>query len=445
MIDTTALRSRVSGPVLVEGDDAFAGEVAGSNLVIVNTPDAAVGAASVADVAEAVRFGRELGLPVRVQATGHGAAAAITDGVLVTTSRLDTVRIDPGSRIATIGAGVRWAAVVAAAAEVGLAPVAGSSAQVGVVGYLSGGGLGPFVRSHGYSSDYVTGYTVVTGLGEVVEASVDENADLFWALRGGKRGLGIVVEVRLRLVELPSLYAGSLLFESQHIDRVVRGWIEYTRSAPADVSTSLVALRFPPIDAVPEPMRGKNLASLRFSYPGGAAEGERLAAPLRALAPVFQDALGPLPIDRVATIHNDPEGKSPSWSNGTLLTDLDDDFASAFLSIAGPAARVPFVAAELRHLGAAAATDVTEGSAVGGRSGAYALTLIGAPEPSLFATVIPEAAARVFDTLRPWINAESNVNFSSHASAGTPNWSAETSARLDAVRKAYDPAGVFAR
>jgi hypothetical protein len=443
MTDITALRSRVAGPVLGPEDPGFADEVAGFNLVLINTPDVAVGASSTADVVAAVRYARDLGLPARVQATGHGASAAITDGVLITTRRLDTVSIDAATRTATIGAGATWAPVVAAAAELGLSPVTGSSAQVGVVGYLAGGGLGPFVRSHGYSSDYVLGYTVVTGTGDVVEASSSSHPALFWALRGGKRGFGIVVEVRIRLVELPGLYAGSLLFESQHIEAVVRGWLEYTATAPADVSTSLVALRFPPIDAVPEPMRGKNLASLRFAYPGDPAEGERLAAPLRALAPVLQDALGPLAIGGVATIHNDPEGRSPAWSNGTLLSRVDDGFATAFLSIAGPAARVPFVAAELRHLGAAAATDVAEGSAVGGRSGAFALTLIGAPEPSLFENIIPAAAAKVFDTLRPWINDESNVNFSSHGGAGTPNWSADVSARLDAVRAEYDPGRVF--
>jgi len=443
MIDITELRSRVTGPVLTVADDAFAAEVAGFNLATTHTPDVAVGAASAHDVVEAVLFARELALPVRAQSTGHGSHADITDGMLITTKRLNSVKIDAASRIATIGAGARWGRVISAAAQHGLAPIAGASTQVGVVGYLTGGGFGPLSRSHGVSSDYARGFTVVTGRGELVEATPTENADLYWALRGGKSGLGVVTEVRFELVEVPSLYAGSLLFENQHIEKVLRGWIDYTQTAPDSVTSSIALLRFPPIDAVPEPMRGKNFASVRFAFPGDIVEGKRHAAALRALAPVFIDSLGELPIDEIGLIHNDPEGPSPAWSNGTLLSHGSPDLATAVLTAVGPGARIPFVAAELRHLGGAVSTDVAEGSAVGGRSAEYTFTLIGAPEPSLFANLIPDAASQIFDALLPWINEESNINFQSHGGAGTPTWSAETSARLGTVRVAHDPDRIF--
>ena len=445
MTDLTELRSRVTGVALGASDDGFAAEVEGFNLAIEQTPDVVVGAASINDVVEAVLFARELALPVRVQATGHGAHEPITDGVLISTRRLTSVTLDPATRIATVAAGARWSGVIAAGAPHALAAVGGASPSVGVVGYLTGGGLGPLARSHGVSSDYVRGFTVVTGTGEVVEASAAVNPDLFWALRGGKTGLGIVTEVRLELVELPSLYAGSLLFENQHIETVLRGWLDYTQTAADAVTTSLVMLRFPPIDAVPEPMRGKNFASLRFAYPGELSEGKRLAAPLRALAPVFIDSLGELPIDEIGLIHNDPEGPTPAWSNGTLLSHGDDDLATAVFVAAGPVARTPFVAAELRHLGAAAAVDVAGGSAVGGRSARYAVTLVAAPEPSLFANVVPEAARQIFDAVRPWINDESNINFSSRGGAGTRYWSPVVAERLARVRAQYDPDRVFAR
>jgi hypothetical protein len=445
MIDTAELRSRISGVVLSAGDEGFAAEVAGYNLAAEQNPDVAVGAASTSEVVDAVRFARELALPVRVQSTGHGAHERITDGVLITTRRLNSVKVDPATRIATVGGGARWSRVIAAAAPLGLAPIGGASPSVGVVGYLTGGGFGPLARSHGASSDRVRGLTVVTGTGEIVEASATSHPDLFWALRGGKSGLGVVTEVRLELVDLPSLYAGSLLFESQHIEKVLHGWLDYTRTAADAVTTSLVMLRFPPIDAVPQRMRGKNFVSVRFAYPGELGEGKRLAAPLRALAPVFIDSLGELPIDEIGLIHNDPEGPSPAWSNGTLLSHGDAGLADAVFAAAGPDARIPFVAAELRHLGAATAVDVPEGSAVGGRSGRYTLTLIAAPEPSLFRNVVPEAANRIFEALRPWVNAESNVNFSSLGGAGTPNWSPAVAERLAAIRAAYDPNRVFAR
>jgi hypothetical protein len=444
MTDISELRSALSVPVLVPTDPGFPAEVAGTNLAVVHTADAAVGAADASDVAEAVRYAAAAGLSVRVQATGHGAHAPITDGLLITTRRLDRISIDPQARTATIGAGVSWGTVIDAAAEHGLAPVAGSSRQVGVVGYLLGGGLGPLARSHGFSSDYLVSLSVVTGAGDPIEASATENPELFWALRGGKSGLGIVTGVRIRLVEVPSLYAGSLLFDARHIETVVRGWIDYTAQAPDAVTTSIALLRFPPIEAVPEEMRGRSFVALRFAFPGDLVEGEHLAAPLRALAPAVTDAIGPLPLAQVGTIHNDPEGAAPSWSNGTLLSPIDQDFATALLAAVGPAAdRSPFIAVEVRHIGGATAHDVAGGSAVGGRSGAYTLSLIGVPDPSLFSAVLPEAAARVYGALRPWINPETTINFASHSLAGTPAWSPETTARLDAVRAEHDPRGVF--
>ena len=233
----TELADRISGPVYVPGDSGYAPEIAAFNTAVVHTPDIVVGAASAADVVEAVRFARELGYAVSVQATGH-TEAPITTGLLISTRRLDGVSIDAGRRMATVGAGTLWEAVVAAAAEHGLAPVAGSSTKVGVVGYLLGGGLGPLARSHGFSSDYLLELEVVTGEGELIEASLDHNPELFWALRGGKTGLGIVTEVRLRLLELSTLYAGSLFFDEKDIEAALRAWVclLYTSPSPRDRS-----------------------------------------------------------------------------------------------------------------------------------------------------------------------------------------------------------------
>ncbi|CAN5165094.1 FAD-binding oxidoreductase [soil metagenome] len=446
MTDFTSLRPLVSGPVFLPTDDGFAEEAAGFNLAIVHHPDAVVGAASAEDIAAVVRFAREHGLRVRVQATGHGAEAPITGGILVTTKRLDTLSIDAGPRLATVGAGVRWGDVVAAAADLGLAPVTGSSPTVGAVGLITGGGLGPLARSHGFASDYVRGFTVVTGAGEVVEANPDEHADLFWALRGGKWGLGIVTGMRLQLVELEMLYAGDLMFAEEHIETVARAWSEWTKSAPGDVTTSVAIFRFPDLDFMPPPLRGRTLLDLRFAMPGDAEAGERAAAPLRAAAPVYLDNLGPLAARDIARVHNDPLDAGPGWATGALLSDVDSNFITAWLDIFGSGQHVPAMLSELRHLGSAAGTDVADGSAAGGRAAAYTLTVVGAPDPALFVSVVPALADRVFDALGPWLADETNVNFIGVPRPGQTGrpWTGERLTRLEAVRASYDPAGVFA-
>jgi hypothetical protein len=413
---------------------------------MVHRPDVVVGAADAADVVEAVRFARELGLPVRVQSTGHGALYPIRGGLLITTKRLDAVTVDASARTATFGGGVRWGAVIAAASVYGLAPITGASPTVGAVGYLLGGGLGPLNRSHGVSSDYLRSATVVTGAGELVEASAESNPDLFWALRGGKGGLGIVVEATVELVELSTLYGGSLFFEIEHGPAVLGGWIDWTRTARDDISTSLAIVRFPDLDVVPPPLRGRHLLSLRFAYPGPTPEGADLAAPLRALAPVHLDALGELPASEIARVHNDPTEPGLSWMRGLAVSGLDRGFVASFLGAVGANTSAPFIVVELRHLGGATRTDVAEGSAVGARDAEFAVAIIGVPDPALFEKVLPGAVAELRGMLAPWLSESVPINWiedpwipEQFASA----WPTPTRARLTQVRAAYDPDHVF--
>jgi len=330
-------------------------------------------------------------------------------------------------------------------AGTGLFPSPGSSTTVGVVGYLLGGGLGPLVRSHGFSSDYLLGLTVVSGTGEVLEVTADSDPDLLWALRGGKAGLGVVTSARLRLVELETLYAGSLFFAEEHMEAALRGWVDWVGSADPMVSTSVAVMRFPSLDVVPEPLRGRCLLSLRFACPAGVDDGVRLAAPLRALAPVYLDLLGELPVSDFGRIHNDPPVPGPSYVRGALLTDADQGFVSALLGQVGAGVEAPFVAVEVRHLGSAAGRDVDGGSAVGGRGAGFTLGLVGV-EPALLEIEVPAAAERVVEAVGSWVAAETNVNFMGvPRSAGhfASAWSVETFARLAEVRRRVDPDGVF--
>jgi FAD/FMN-containing dehydrogenase len=439
------LSALVAGTVLEPGQPGYDQEVAGFNAAVAHRPELVIGASSEEDVVQAVRFARARGWRVAVQSTGHGAQQPVEAGLLVTTRRIDHLHIDAAARGARVGAGARWGAVVASAAPHRLAPIAGSSPTVGVVGLLLGGGIGPLVRSHGFGSDYLVGATLVTGNGDVVRASTDEHPDILWALRGGKPGLGVVTEVRLQLVDLPALYAGALFFEEAHIEGALRAWIAWTAQADPRVTTSVAIVRFPPLDALPPHLRGRRLLTLRFAYPGDATEGARLAAPLRAIAPVYLDKLGALPIADVAHIFDDPPGPVPAWSSGGLLASVDQELASALLRHLGAGTDGPFLAAEIRQLGEAAARDVPGGSAAGGRGARFTLALIGT-NPAAFATVLPEAEARLVGDLARWLSPEGNGNFAPHpgvrrtiaAGAGPA-----IRARLADLRRRYDPDGLF--
>lgn len=434
-----------AGIALEPGNTGYDEEVAGFNTAVVHRPAVVVGARSTDDVVRAVRFARARGWRVAVHGTGHGAHEPVETGLLVTTRRIDHVRIDAAEHRATAGAGSRWGAVVASAAPYGLAPIAGSAPSVGVVGLLLGGGIGPLVRSHGFASDYLVGATLVTGTGDVVTASADENADILWALRGGKPQLGVVTEARLRLVDLPALYAGSLIFDEPNIEGALRGWIGWTSQAHPRVTTSVAVVRFPPADTIPAPLRGRRVLALRFAYPGDAIEGATLAEPLRAVAPVYLDALGALPIADVARIFNDPSGPLPSWASAGLLTGVDQDFASALLRHVGAGTDTPFLAAEVRHLGEATTHDVPGGSAVGGRTARFTFALVGS-NPANFLTVLPDAETRLVGDLARWLSPEVNGNFAPHPRVrrpDAPSASTAVRARLMDLARHHDPDGLF--
>ena len=438
------LRGVVDGPVFGPEDDGFAAEVAGFNLAVQHRPEVAVGITSEADAVAVVRAAADSGTPVRVLATGHGSATPVDGGVLVTTSRLSNVGID--GRIAHIEAGCRWAEVIAAAAEHGLAPITGASDAVGCIGYTLGGGLGPLARTYGFSSDWARGFRVVTGSGEVVTANANENADLFWALRGGKGGLGLVTSMDFELVELSTLYGGSLFFAADDIEAVITTWVEWTKTVPETVNSSVAMLRLPPFEAIPEPLRGTTTLTVRYAFAGDPAEGERLLQPIRDAGTTVIDGVGEMPASNIAMIHNDPKDPVTAWDRGLLLNDVDADFAAALLDVAGPDQQVPFVALEIRHLGGATHRDVPEGSAVGGRGGAYTLVMIGVPDPSLFEKVLPAAVDGVLAPLARWISPEHTVNFAGAFTVPGSyegSWPADTFARLAEVRAAYDPDKVF--
>jgi FAD/FMN-containing dehydrogenase len=440
------LRGVVQGPVFEPADEGFAEELAGFNLAVTHTPDVAVAITSEADAAAVVRVAAETGTPVRVLATGHGVPIPITDGIVVTTSRLAGVTVDADAKMAHINAGCVWADVVTAAGQHGLAPITGASDVVGCIGYTLGGGLGPLARTYGFSSDWARGFRVVTASGEAVTANATENPDLFWALRGGKGGFGIVTSMDFALVDLTSLYGGSVFFDAEYIAPVLSAWNEWTKTLPETANSSVVILRLPPLEFIPEPLRGKTVLSVRFAFVGDTAEGKRLFQPIRDAGTTLIDAVGEMPATDIALIHNDPKDPTPSWDRGMMLTEPDADFVQAFLDVAGPDRQLPLIAVEIRHLGGATQRDVPEGSAVGGRGGAATLTMIGVPDPSLFKQVLPAAVDSVIDRLRPWIATETTVNFAgAFALPGSyeASWPKDTFTRLSELRTTYDPDKLF--
>src|SRR5437588_3881140 len=192
------------------------------------------------EVAAVVDFARESGLRVAVQAEGHSAGALAgvgEDTLLLKTGRLTGAEIDAGNRRARVGAAAKWQDVSALASPQGLAGLSGSSAEVGVVGYTLGGGHGWLARKHGLASNGVVGAEVVTADGELVRADLENEPDLFWALRGGGGNFGVVTALEFDLYPVPDLYAGMLAWPWERTTDVLHAWREWVSGLPREMGT----------------------------------------------------------------------------------------------------------------------------------------------------------------------------------------------------------------
>ncbi|MFD8079288.1 FAD-binding protein [Streptomyces sp. NPDC059718] len=445
--DARQLASAVSGPVLRPGDDGYAGECSGANLAVAHRPQVVVGAVTADDVRAAVRFAGEHALPVGVQATGHGPSLPMDEGVLITTRRMDGVRVDSGARTAHVGAGALWGPVVDAAAREGLAPLVGSSAAVGVVGYTLGGGLSiGMARAYGWAADHVLAMDVVTADGELRRAAPREEPELYWALLGGKSNFGVVTAMTFSLFPVTRLYAGNLFYAGEHAAQVLRAYRDFAAEAPDELTSSFALMRMPDLPFLPEFMRGALTVNVRVACLAPAVRGAQLVAPMRYAAPLLGDLVTGIPFAECLGIV--PEGSGP-WAaveHFALLDELTPRAVDAVLDTAGPDAETLIDIVDIRHLGGALAEPPGTPNAVGNRDADFAmltLTFVAPGQAARSAASGTELTDRVMT--RP--DDRRHPNFLSHTDAVEGRtrtaYTPETYRRLGEVKARYDPDNLF--
>lgn len=432
------LRASVTGRVATPDDPAYAGIVSPWNVAIEVQPSIAVEAATADDVVEAVRFARRHGLTVTPQATGHGPIGALVGDVLVATRGLDECTVHPDGW-ARVGAGVKWLRVVQAAAPLGLAPLSGSITDVGVVGYTTGGGLGPMARTYGLASDRVRAFEVVTGDGELRRATPTEHPDLYFGLRGGKGALGIVTAVEFDLVRQPDFYGGALWFDGADAESVVETWRTWSATLPEQGTTSVALFRLPPIDGVPEQLAGRLTLSVRYVWTGDAADGERHLAAIRAAAPTIIDDVRVKPYTEIDSVHTDPLDPMPVHEHSVLLGELSPAAVRALMAAAGPDSGSQQFLVEVRQLGGAYARGGEHPSAFDARGASYSVLAVGLPGDE---TLRDQAA--LGHALSPWTRPERLPNFSFSPEQLAAAYSPATRARLLSTLAGYDPDRVMA-
>lgn len=436
------LRGLCGGAVHLPGDPGYDAARMASNLAVDQRPAAVAIPADAAQVAQVVRVAAASGLRVAPQSTGHNAGplGRLEDVVIVRTSALHSVHIDPDRHRARVGGGTVWLPAVQAAARHGFATLHGSSPDVGIAGYSLGGGIGWYARALGLATNSVTGLEVVTAAGEIVWADADHHPELFWALRGGGGNFGIVTALEFRIFPFTTAFAGLLAWDAALAEPVLRRWLHWSSGAPDEVTTSLRVLRLPPLPDIPAPFRGRNLVVIDGAVLASDRRSAEILAPLRDLQPEV-DTFARVPVQSLTGLHMDPEGPSPGVSNSAIVDAMPEEAIRAFLDHARADSSV--LLHELRQLGGALSRPHDGSGAMPALPGAF-LAFAGAiaATPELAAAGLRDTAAFAA-AMAPFGSGRSYLNFQENPIDPAAGFDPVTFGRLVTLKTALDPDGVL--
>ncbi len=350
------------------------------------------------------------------------------------------VEIDPESRRARVEAGVLWMEVTQAAAEHGLAALAGSSPDVGVVGYSLGGGLSWLARKHGLATNSITAVELVTADGRLVRADADNEPELFWAVRGGGGNFGVVTSIDFRLYPITEVYAGWLIWPLERATEVLTAWQEWTETVPDEMTSVGRLLNIPPLPEVPEPLRGRSVVVVEAIYIGDEAEGAELLAPLRALGPEI-DTVAIMPASALQTLHMDPEEPVPGIGDGMMLDRLTPEAIAKLVDVVGPDS--PLLSVEVRHLGGELGRTSPDNGVLASLEAEYLMFAVGLPMTVEIGEAIERDVALIQRALARWDASRMYLNFAEQPRSGLSLFGEDGYARLRRVKTEIDPDNLF--
>jgi FAD/FMN-containing dehydrogenase len=447
--DLESLEARVEGPLLRPGEDDWDDAVLVWNGMVAKPAALVLQPTSARDVAAAVDFARRHGLLLGVKGGGHNiAGTAIAErGLTLDMSRMRELVVDPGARLARVGPGCVLGDVDRATQKHGLATVLGFLSEVGVAGLTLGGGLGYLARRFGWTVDNLVEVEIVTADGRIRRASRDENADLFWGIRGAGANLGVVTRFTFRLHEVgPTVYGGLIAWPFEQADEILRAYRALTEQAPRELTVFLICFRAPPAPFVPPRWHGERVCAMAVCYSGDLTRVDAALAPIRALGDPVVDLLQEQPYVQIQSYLDatEPKGDDYYWKTG-YVSELTDGLLSTVRELASecpiPRAEVAFL-----HLGGALNERAADDGAVGNRDAQYAYGAIGIweadePDEDDFVQWISAAGSR----LSPFSTGGNYINFQTAdedraqiAKAYGSNFD-----RLLDLKRRYDPDNLF--
>ncbi|MCX4740049.1 FAD-binding oxidoreductase [Streptomyces antibioticus] len=439
-----ALREDLVGDVFAPGDPGYDEARTVFNAMIDRRPAVIAQCVDETDVVRAVRFARELDLPIAVRGGGHSVAgSALGDGAVVIDLRhMRAVTVDPEARTARIAGGATMSDLDRACEPHALATTGGRASTTGVGGFVLGGGTGWLDRCHGLAVDNLLGVDLVTADGRQVRADADDDTDLFWALHGGGGNFGVATSLTLRLYELPEFAIALLLYRPEFGREAARTYRDVIAAAPDEASGAVLYLTAPPEEFVPPHLVGSLVCGVLLTYAGSEADLRKVAEPLLAL-PHEGEVVGALPYADVQCMLDDPPGMRNYWS-AEYLTGAPDDYVEVFCARGED---LPVPTGTLHALfpqGGAIAAGPHE-FPVPYRDAPWGVHPFGLWEDPADDERCIRWVRDVRADARPWSTGAVYLNFIGDEGADrvVAGVGAENAGRLARVKRAYDPDNVF--
>ena len=441
------IKGTIKGRVLAPDDANYDQARQIWNAMIDRRPAVIVQPADAADVGPAIQFARANALEISVRGAGHNIAgnAVCNGGMMIDFSNMRNVRVDAGKKRATVGPGATLADLDNATQQHGLATPVGINSTTGIAGLTLGGGFGWLTRKHGMTIDNLISAEVVTAGGKGLRASEKDNAELFWALRGGGGNFGVVTEFEFALHPVgPEILAGLIVFPFAQAKQVLTRYRQFANAAPEDLNVWAVLRQAPPLPFLPENVHGQEVVVLPIFYAGVVAEGQKLVERLRTFGDVLGEHIGAQPYTQWQKAF-DPllaPGARNYWKSHNF-TELSDGAFDAIIEYAG---KLPSPQCEIfiGHIAGAANPVAPDAMAYAHRDAKFVLNVHGRWDSPAQDVSGVEWARAFFNASAPYASAGAYVNFMTEeegnrvAAAYGSNYD-----RLVQIKRRYDPENVF--
>lgn len=433
-----AFRSAFRGETISPGEAPYERARRIWNASIDKRPGLIARCAGVADVIAAVNFARDNGIVVAIRGGGHnvGGRALCDRGLVIDLSGMKGIHVDPGTRRARVQAGATLGDVDRETHVFGMAVPAGVVSKTGIAGLTLGGGVGWLVRKYGLTCDNVLSFDVVLADGTPVVASATENADLFWALRGGGGNFGVVTSFEYRVHPVSTILGGLIVHPRESAADVLRFYRDFVESAPEELTAYSVLLTTP--DGAPA-------VAMAACYCGELTQGERALEPMRTFGKPLLDAIQPMPFPRMQSLLDDafPDGNQNYWKSA-FLAKLGDEAIGAIVDHANRAPS-PLTAIAVEYYGGVASRVGVSETAFAHRAAEYDIGVLAQWTDAADSKRNIEWTRSLSGALQPMATGAHLLNFlgddedhTTIRAAFGPNYE-----QLRIVKKKYDPRNFF--